>query len=294
MRAFTLNFKKIVSAFMAIVIMCICTCDFSVNTKATNTGRTYQVFDVESSSYLCTYSLTALESVNNISTFSVSDDRVEEWSKSGVVKLISTNGGIGSGFVVDDHVIATAAHCVYNYDSGIQKASRVLLFNSEDSEPIEATPVEVHVPNAFIDANIMPNDIYQNISDYALITVKEDLSDYMCFNLGVALNTIVQANPVATITGFPVGVNNLLVNTDYMHNKYSGNGTITEVLSEKLYHNIDTSGGNSGGPLYITETRSDKTYYTVIGIHVQGGNCATRITTDQLHFYYNNPYLNWE
>ena len=295
MRALNLNFKKILSVFTAIAVMCICTCDFSVNTKATNTGRTYQVFDVESSYYLYTYALNPLDSVVNTRSVIGTDDRFEDWSKNGVVKLISTTGGIGSGFVVDDHVIATAAHCVYDYESGVQEASRILLFNGEDSEPVEATPVEVHVPNDFINANIMPGDDYQNVSDYALITVKEDLSDYACFNLGAVLDSFDKNNTNISVTGFPGIVNeNDVVNTSTIHNMYTGNGKITSLASEKLYHNADTSGGNSGGPLYITETRSDKTYYTVIGIHVASDNSATRITTDQLHFYCNNPYLNWE
>lgn len=51
----------------------------------------------------------------------------------------------------------------------------------------------------------------------------------------------------------------------------------------------------------MTETRDGKTYYTVIAIHTHGFNDTTpnqynsgaRVTTNLIHFYYNNPYLEW-
>ncbi|MDE7104729.1 MAG: S1 family peptidase, partial [Ruminococcus sp.] len=64
---------------------------------------------------------------NTASTYGLigTDERVEDWSKSGVVKLLITevdgNGNKISdktcvtGFVIDKHTIATAAHCVYNF-----------------------------------------------------------------------------------------------------------------------------------------------------------------------------------
>ncbi len=62
----------------------------------------------------------------------------------------------------------------------------------------------------------------------------------------------------------------------------------------QLYYEAYASGGNSGSPVYITETRNDKTYNTVIAITsavAADYTIGTRITTDLIHFYYGNPNI---
>ena len=48
-----------------------------------------------------------------------------DFSKSSVVKIMDSYNYRGSGFVVDEHTIATAAHCVLD-----EQLSEILLFNS--------------------------------------------------------------------------------------------------------------------------------------------------------------------
>ncbi len=102
-----------------------------------------------------------------------------------------------------------------------------------------------------------------------------------------------------SLTGFPGELNN---NNTGSNTMYTGTGNVSNGTNMRLYYTADSTGGNSGGPVYITETRLDKTYYTVIGINVSGisqngvplYNSAIRINTDLLHFYCNNPNLSWE
>lgn len=260
-----------------------------------NSSSRYRVFDAKTrrESILKNYTLTEStkyynDSDNSISTRSVigTDDRVTDWSKNGVVKIVTADGMIGSGFVVGKHTIATAAHCVNN-----KSLSTIILFNNNGKDKFNATPVEYHVPEMYYSS-----DKY----DYALITVEEDLSDYMQFDLGTVLNYSSNRNIAITNTGFPGEIQNpdgtkIRVNDDEnLHNLYSTTGSIVSTSDKCFYHTADTSNGDSGSPVYYTETINGQTYYTVIGIQVGGGtydNEATRITTELIRFYKQNPNI---
>lgn len=294
-----LKFKKAVAVFMAMLLMML---SFSYtandNSDAANSSRTYKVYNATNGNYLRSYTLTPLNTSDNSRGIIGTDERVIDWTKSGVVKIIDTDTSIGSGFVVDEHTIATAAHCVYDYDkyeNGPSSISEVLLFDTNGNIEQTVTPIEYHVPINFI--NVADNGKYSPTFDYALITVKEDLSEYMCFELGVPLDSFVNGNATVTTTGFPEKVNKKIVNTCIKHMKYSGNGKVCGGNTENtlLYYKADASEGNSGGPVYITESLNGRTYYTVVAINVaqSNNNIGTRMTTDLIHFYKSNNNLRY-
>lgn len=276
-----LNKKRISAVIVAAVMFIISLFAYSSNAMATNSSIAYTVCNAQTGAQLRTYTLDPLAEKVNTRSVIGTDERVIDWTKSGVVKIMNSNNYIGTGFVVGDHVIATAAHCV----KGL-KISEILLFNSDGSVSLHATPVEAHYPTNYSTDNL----------DYALITVEEDLSDYACFSLGVTLDSIGSSNQAVSVTGFPGDLNN----NHTQHTMYTGNGIILSADDEQLFYTADTGGGNSGGPVYVTESRCGYTYFTVIAIHAylphggKEGNRGTRITTDEIHFYMNNPNLNWE
>ncbi|MCM1270175.1 MAG: trypsin-like serine protease [Ruminococcus flavefaciens] len=268
----------------------------------------YRVYDAQTRKELTSKRYTLKESKkyyndsdNSISTRAVigdTDDRVIDWTKNGVVKLMTTGGYMGSGFVVDEHTIATAAHCVYNNSmSSLYNISSIKLFDNNGVTILDIAPEEIHIPEKYFS---------DNIYDYALITVEEDLSDYMQFDLGTVLNYSPSRNIAVTNTGFPqyiyVGNSKTTVNDgDKKHNMYSSTGSIVRTKDKYFYHTVDTSGGDSGSPVYYTETINGQTYYTVVGIHVRrdtdpsddiDANEATRITTELIRFYKQNPNIN--
>ena len=266
----------------------------SSSVEDSNTSRSYNVYNAANGNYLRNYTLSPLASKNNTRGAIGTDDRVIDWTKSGTVKLMTSTNYRGSGFVVGSHTIATAAHCVYNRLNGdVYSLSEILLFDSNGNISLHATPVECHVPTIYTT---------QSSLDYALITVEEDLSDYACFNLGAVSNSTNVYNQSVSVTGFPSIVNGNVVNTFTAHVKYTGNGVVIGSENERLFSNADTSEGNSGGPVYVTETINGNTYYSVIAITASIGinnnnetvsSIGTRINTDIVHFYKNNPNLNW-
>lgn len=304
MKTNVVNVKKITAVAVAFLLMVLSVSYLSSKSDAANTARKYRIFNAKTGVKIGSdYTLDALPAEDNSRAVIGEDERVIDWTKSGVVKLMNSNDYLGSGFVVSDHVIATAAHCVYN--ALLRKPdqiSKILLFDNDGNVTLEATPVETHVPCDYITNN---SNGYKAQDDYALITVKEDLSAYACFNLGVPLDSFINSNSVVTVTGFPATWGKpgeeITVNTLTKHMMYSGNGIMNGGDSSSIHYNADMSGGNSGGPVYITESAYGRTYYTVIGINISNSkinpqyNNGTRITTDLIHFYSaNNIHIKWE
>ena len=293
---------RVISVTTAVVLLLISILSLVNSDAFTSSGVSneirYQVYNANTGKYLRFYYLT-VEPNDNISTHTVigNDERVLDWTKSGVVEIDS----FGTGFVVDEHTIATAAHCIYG-----KTINTIYLFANNNNKPTltlkDSSIVEYHIPSAYVNCvnSGISGIIESSDYDYALITVKEDLSDYMCFNLGTVTD-IKNLKSAVSITGFPlkVGTGNdeKPVNDSGQHNMYTGNGRIFQSDDKRLYYNIDTTSGNSGGPVYVTEVYENKVYYTVIAIHtlnkVGDYNSGTRMTVDLLKFFNGNTNLRY-
>lgn len=322
--------KKIICCISALAIALIVPDVSDEKISAVDSAITYYSYNAKTGEFLNEYTLNPLGVIGATqnSRSAGIDDRVLDWTKQGVVKIIFGNSegtGIGTGFVVSEHVIATAAHCVYG-----NSINKIMIFNGNSDDYIELTPVEYHLSKKFSEEYPISKDFGNSgrqdaeresrCCDYALITVKEDLTDYMCFNLGVATDTAIENAVAITVTGFPGDVRNNKVNTIDLNNMYSCTGLLVDMeehinncesaeycylnmykylQNEELVlcNNAYTTSGNSGGPMYVTESYNGDVYYTVIGIQTSGVDTktemATRITTDLLHFYLNNENLNW-
>ncbi|MDE6020046.1 MAG: trypsin-like peptidase domain-containing protein [Ruminococcus sp.] len=294
--------KKILSIVISAVLLVLTlTATVSVETSAVNTSKSYKVYNATTGSYIKSYTL-APNAVEDKSRGVIdTDDRIVDFGKNGVIKIIRNDGCTGTGFVVDAHTIATAAHCVatkpdknatyYNTAS----ISKILIFKPDGTiEQTITNPKQYHIPNNFASTPGTTNRY-----DYALITVEQDLSAYANFNLGIMLDSFQAKHKLISVTGFPGEVNGQTVNDGDNHVMYTGNGYVVDNKYDadlQFCYDCDVSGGNSGGPVYISSAYDGKAYYTVIGIvtaeHVER-NIATRITTDLLHFYKNNPNITY-
>ena len=165
------------------------------------TTTNYLVYDAQNATYLRSYSLNVNDSNNTGGTRGIvgtTDDRITDWSNEGVAKIMTPSWYRGTGFVVDEHTIATAAHVVFNTTTDTPyEINNIYLFDS-DSTAHSFTPVEYHIPLTYKNHNS-----YNTGKDYALITVEEDLSDYMTFKLGAITNSASTNNLSITSVGFP-------------------------------------------------------------------------------------------
>ncbi len=275
----------------------------SVNTEMT-TGQeatSYRKYDAQTGAALGNYVLMPVSNISasNVSTHNIigDDERVIDYSKSGIVRLdykkIITNNSVsmtrtftGTGFIVGNHKIVTAAHCL---DTAFDVT--YTLYNSDGTEKATYNAVNYHLPQKFI-SGTNDNPDY----DYAVVTVAEDLNSYNCFNIGVCRDDILDLKPNIYITGY--AGNASPANRNLTHNIVTGSGKFIDdgsgniISSKVLYYSTDTVGGTSGAPIYVKDSNG---VMTVIGIH-RGGfstyNWGRRIDSNILHFIYNNDELN--
>lgn len=223
----------------------------------------------------------------------------------GVVRLSSDNHdksfNVSTGFIVGDHVIATAAHCVYN---GNEFRDNMTIFTyGMNGKPTgkKLTAVETHVWEKYLVAK-------KPYYDYALITVKEDLSDYFQFDLGTPYNV----NPTS-YTNIPIYVTGrpgetykyvdgkTITNLNTFENLlYTDEGRVTVSSDSILYFNTDVTEGQSGSPVYtIIRTINGSNFTdtaTVLSITSRNGstsNSGPLITTQHIMFYRNNPNISY-
>lgn len=239
------------------------------------------------------YELSPVSSITDMSPRAIigSDTRQIDYSKSGVVELtmnfVGLSGNyVATGFVVDEHTILTAAHCVYDTKENAPSCNlSYTLYNSDGTPQATYNAEYYHLPQAYVGLSD-----YSPTIDYALITVSQDLTDYMCFDLGLAREKIKNTDPTIYVTGFTGGASS----SDLYGEMVTGTGVLAsdETSSSCLYYNTDTYNRQSGSPAYVMNSDGSM---TVIGVHSGGhnsySNVAKRIDSNLLHFIYNNPSL---
>lgn len=287
--------------------------------------RYYNVYNAQTGSYLRNYYLSVPIHNNITSTYESNepessrgivgstDDRISDWSNRGTAKVMCSvsewgAGYRGSGFVVGPHTIATAAHVVYDTENDYAfKLSEILVFDADHTSH-SFTPVEYHIPLSFVNETG-----YTEVNDYALITVEEDLSNYNSFVLGSVTDTAATNQLTVASVGFPQYIysniqsssvyTTTLINDETTHDERLSTGSVVYVDSNRIRFTADTSGGNSGGPIYAVETLNGITYHTIVGINVaEPENChvyapyniGVRFNASILKFYKaNNANINY-
>lgn len=239
------------------------------------------------------YTLPTLTTIENTaSTYSVIGDDTRERDYDETV--VSITGG--TGFIIGAHTIATAGHCIYSgnkYENKFKDNIKIRIINENDQIVEELTPKFFNIPYNFYEMYDGTTESYQKACnyDYGMIEVAEDLSEYGCFSLGIAMDNIVTGNPnlEVCVSGFPASA----LGTSADGKRFLGKGNITDINDKCIFYNADMSNGMSGGPVYSTYTSSyNLTYDTVIGINIASSdnNIGIRITPLILQFYLNNPY----
>lgn len=249
-------------------------------------ATSYRKYDAQTGAALGNYVLMPVPNISasDVSTKQIigTDDRVIDYSKSGIVKLSSGS----TGFIVGNHTILTAAHCVYNFNN-----IQYTLYNSDGTVNATYNAVSCHIPQQFI-FNYSGSEY-----DYAIVTVAEDLSSYKCFNIGVCRDNLKNIDPDIYVTGYagnkstskPQLTNNIVTGSG----KFMENGNKDIILPKILHYSTDTIGGTSGAPIYVKDSNG---VMTVIGINTGGEksvcNFGRRIDSNILRFIYNNDELN--
>lgn len=192
----------------------------------------------------------------------------------------------GSGFIVDDHVIATCAHCLYD-GSAFNTDYKVKIYNTAGTSVVATyNAKELHIPLAYYNSS-------DSNYDYGLIYVNEDLSQYGKMALGQITDNFENTAQTVYASGFPKYVHEDFENPVY--NRYIGQGTVTTTTNNyKIWYTSFTSGGDSGGPVFLEYTLGDETFRTAIGIITNStgvSHWGNRITLPISRFFYYNSNI---
>lgn len=201
-----------------------------------------------------------------------------------------------TGFIVDDHIIATAAHCVFSYQTKEFSDNQIKIVDENNNVTI-ITPKYTDISKIYYS-----NSSYTTKYDYALIYVEEDLSKYGKLQLGVALDDYIDGHGEVIVSGFP---SNAAYPPGYNGQPYGirfkAKGKITSSNNERIGYDADAVAGDSGGPVYVEECFSTNNgdiydYRTVIAINTTTSlyeGFGVPIDTDMLKFYMNNSNIEY-
>lgn len=284
------HYKNIIACLMSSVILITASTSFSQNAGATLGSREYYRHDCSSSnnrSYT-SYSLTFGSSTGSSRTIIGDNNMVRDYDTS-IVRL-STGG---TGFIIDEHTIATAAHCVYGGGTFLDDLT-IMIVDSNNAIVKTISPTYIHVPYQFTRSS-------SSSYDYALISVAEDLMGYGMFQLAVVRGNYISESGTVVVSGFPQEYPPGYLEADYGI-RFQSSGSLSPEYTNDNYrigYNADTAGGDSGGPVYVNEGITINgtlyEYKSVIGIHTSGTsgsyNSGVRITDDILKFYYDNNHI---
>lgn len=289
LKLFNIKYLAVLTA-LAILIVSLC----CYNTFETNAGLSQRIYlrydytNPNSSAYQYTLSVPETN-FNDVQSYSIfpPNNMVRDYNTS--VVRISTGG---TGFIIGQNTIVTAAHCVYN--NGLLNFD-VKIVGDTNQILDTITPHYVHVPKKYVDSASDKNNY-----DYALIYVDQDLSEYGMFGMGICLDSYVNNQGSVIVSGFPQEYPPGYENSGYgIRFKAAGNITSKSSDGLRLTYNADTAGGDSGGPVFVNESfvgtiNNFNVSYdcnTVIAIHTHSGNSGVRINFDILYFCYQNSNL---
>lgn len=179
------------------------------------------------------------------------------------LSIRARNGGlfVGTGWLADEQTVITAGHCLYMHREGGWAASiDVYPGRNGNSIPRRARAERMWSTRGWTEQRSAP-------ADYGAIRLDKKIEGVGTFGFGALTNEELKAN-LFHIVGYPA---------DKRGEMWGHGRRLSNVQSDVLIYDIDTYGGNSGGPLFLVRNGDS----IVVGIHNYGdvsGNSATRIT----------------
>ena len=215
--------------------------------------------------------LESLESIQGLDERVQANPREYPYTAICSLKIRSSSGKyyMGTGFFISSRILLTAGHCVYIHDdNGWPDSIEVIPGRDKSEKPFGSV-----IANEFMSFDEWIEDRDRNY-DMGVIILPEDCpfgEKVGWFGCKTFLDEKEYKGKIFNISGYPGerGGREQL--------KMSGEG---ECQGPLLKYDIDTTGGQSGSPVWIVK---DNKYY-VIGVHTMGnssiGNFATRIDLD--------------
>lgn len=280
------TFKSILAAFMAVASMSVGAMPISANECTANTEAngdtryisynciTGEETIIDMSKYEC--DVTSVESNMPSTRVVIGPDGREKVEDTTIAPFkgigylycempSSISGARGSCSAFAANAAITAAHVVWDsncdeYAENIQ----ITFARSDDYKPygtVTAQPTEIIIPEQY-------KNTQSTNYDYAILVYGTTISNYRFGFTSKSSATSVGTN--VTVTGYPKDASTAIKNPDpNSHCQWTASGSITASTTYTISYEIDTTGGQSGAPVYNTTNQ-------IVGIH-HGGNSTSNI-----------------
>jgi glutamyl endopeptidase len=174
----------------------------------------------------------------------------------------NNNAYIGTAWMYAKNVAMTAGHCVYSAsDGGWAKSVTVYPGRNGGSTPFGSTyATTLSAPNGWTKDN-------SSDYDWGLLVLNNNIGDNTGY-FGATWTSSSLAGNHVSVTGYPGEKNKTL---------WKMNGKITSSTANKVFYQMDTTGGQSGCPVYSKDGDNTR----AVAIHTTGSNSSnsgTRIT----------------
>ncbi|WP_071870049.1 fibronectin type III domain-containing protein, partial [Enterococcus quebecensis] len=167
----------------------------------------------------------------------VPDTTKAPYSSSAYLSMYTTSG---TGTVIGKNKVLTAGHVVEGIKTNWQMSqARVVPAKDGNYSPFGSFQVEsIDIHKGWSVNNNRDNDI-------AVVTLKPNKN-------GQNIGDVVPVIPVKNVPHIPLGTKGNMpgYGGDKFGEMWEGRGSIIEQSALRVYYNIDTIGGNSGGPVY--------------------------------------------
>jgi V8-like Glu-specific endopeptidase len=207
------------------------------------------------------------------------DDRVRvddvaayPWRAICALRIRSRSGQqyVGTGWFASPHLVVTAGHCVYLHADG-GWAEEVLVLPGLAGAAGQAPPARSHRLRT-VDGWVAGRAAG---SDYGGILLDEPVGERLGWFGTGALDDAALTGSWVNISGYPSDREQARV--QYFHAR-----VLVQLNASRLFYDIDTFGGQSGSPIWVTAADGQR---VAVGVHTTGGvreNAGTRITGDVL------------
>lgn len=180
---------------------------------------------------------------------------------------------IGTAWMISLDAAATAGHCVYDSERG-GWADNITIwpgYNDGTAPYGSATVTTMHTSTNYISSE-------DRNYDYGVLELKTSIGNTVGY-FGFRWQSASYTGSSATVTGYP--------GKSLQGQMWKMAGNITSCTSTRLEYQIDTTGGQSGSPVYYYTSDSG---YVAIGIHTaeylnKDYNLGTRITEYMYNFF---------
>ncbi len=183
------------------------------------------------------------------------------------VAFLSCGTSEGTAYLVSEHVMITAAHCVVDKTTTTVKGNVNVYFGVHNGDSLVydsyATASSVVYPTAYY------NSSGTTKYDYCILKFEEPISCGYYFDC--VESSEVSSGVGVRVAGYP---------SDYGYYQVTSVGTISSVTEYRAYYTNDTYDGMSGSPVFLTSSKK------CIGIHT--GNEDSSSNTGVL--FWSSPY----